>query len=526
MPNKVKHGKRLYKQMAMEVAVRNPERYRGILGVISKYDGKILDDNCILNIYADLFESKVLETSLFDADNSTTAQIKNYIKTHLSHQNEWGFPTGYQAAFTRYLKTLSELGFIYTQYNDQIRISEVSKAWLNNEIEDAEAFALQCMRFWRKSPYRRVLNDFNYFKFVLQVLLALEKKQKVLSYPQFILTLFSDNGDVEEFLSLIENNKFGHDIDQMYKFIVNQYSLIDENHSKVNKQSTVCNDYGNTVFRVLQLTGLISINSKTGILTMSINEFKRELLEKLLKTEFSISEDAKEDELLYFNEIGYFDKSLKEIIVSSREKEQESVEDYNSTMSALIEEYGITEDLLKNWIIALSNNKNDASSFWYIQKPLKFEFFISLMMYMKYGKDLNIRPNYKTDTNGIPYQHAPGNIGDIEVSSDSINWLLEVTLIKNKIQQYNMETADCIRHFEQKENLKNYLTFIAPIIHTDTANYYNNEIINLILNKKTNTYIKPLSTEEFLALAESKLILQSMEQYKEQVYQKLKSSIS
>lgn len=512
--------------MAMEVAVRNPERYRGILEVINKYEGKILNDSCILDIYADLFESKVIETGLFDVENSTLQQIKNFIKANLTHKNEWGFPEGYQAAFTRYLKTLSELGFIYAQYNEEIKISEVSKSWLKCEIEDAEVFALQCMRFWRKSPYRRVLNDFNYFKFVLKVLLELEKKQKTLSYPQFILTLFSDKGDVEEFLSLIETNKFGHDIDQMYKFIVKQYNLIDENHSKVNKQSTVCNDYGNTVFRVLQLTGLISINSKPGILTMSINEFKRELLEKLLKIEFSLSESAKEDELLYFNEIGYFDKSLKEIIVSSREKEQESVEDYNSTMSVLVKEYGITEDLLENWIIALSNNKNDASAFWYIQKPLKFEFFISLMMYMKYGKDLKIRPNYKTDTNGIPYQHAPGNIGDISVSSDTINWLLEVTLLKNKIQQYNMETSDCIRHFEQKENLKNYLTFIAPIIHTDTANYYNNEIINLILNKKTNTYIKTLTTEEFLALAESKMILQSMEQHKEQIYQKLKSSIS
>ena len=38
MPNKVKHGKRLYKQMAMEVAVRNPERYPEILSVFAKQD--------------------------------------------------------------------------------------------------------------------------------------------------------------------------------------------------------------------------------------------------------------------------------------------------------------------------------------------------------------------------------------------------------------------------------------------------------------------------------------------------------
>ena len=44
MPNKVHHGKRLYKQMAMEVAVRNPERYPAILSVFAKHEGKILED--------------------------------------------------------------------------------------------------------------------------------------------------------------------------------------------------------------------------------------------------------------------------------------------------------------------------------------------------------------------------------------------------------------------------------------------------------------------------------------------------
>ena len=33
----VKHGKRLYKQMALEVGVRNPERYIEFLKVFSMY---------------------------------------------------------------------------------------------------------------------------------------------------------------------------------------------------------------------------------------------------------------------------------------------------------------------------------------------------------------------------------------------------------------------------------------------------------------------------------------------------------
>lgn len=48
MANNVKHGKRYYKQMALEVAVRNPERYEGILKTFAKHEGIILNDEGIL----------------------------------------------------------------------------------------------------------------------------------------------------------------------------------------------------------------------------------------------------------------------------------------------------------------------------------------------------------------------------------------------------------------------------------------------------------------------------------------------
>ena len=38
MANNVRHGKRYFKQMALEVAVRNPERYEGILKTFAKFE--------------------------------------------------------------------------------------------------------------------------------------------------------------------------------------------------------------------------------------------------------------------------------------------------------------------------------------------------------------------------------------------------------------------------------------------------------------------------------------------------------
>ena len=145
----VKHGKRYYKQMSLEVAVRNPERYEGLLKTFVKFEDEKLDDECILRIYAQLYLDRAIDANDLDDSNLNFEYLKDYIPNTKRHNNEWGFPTGYQAAFVRYLKTLSEFGFIYAQYNEKIKISQVAKKVIDGTFTLSEAFALQSMRFWR-----------------------------------------------------------------------------------------------------------------------------------------------------------------------------------------------------------------------------------------------------------------------------------------------------------------------------------------------------------------------------------------
>ena len=142
MANNVKHGKRYYKQMALEVAVRNPERHEGILQTFNKFEGKVLDDNVILDIYSQLYLDGVITANALKGTNLTKRYIRCWIKENCNHNNEWGFPTGYQAAFTRYLKTLSEFGFIYAQYCQELHLLPIAKALLNGKITLSEAFAV------------------------------------------------------------------------------------------------------------------------------------------------------------------------------------------------------------------------------------------------------------------------------------------------------------------------------------------------------------------------------------------------
>ncbi|MDY3967764.1 MAG: hypothetical protein SO028_05110 [Prevotella sp.] len=60
MTNNVRHRKRQFKQMALEVAVRNPERYEGILKSFAKHEGITLDDNGILEVYSQLYLDDVV----------------------------------------------------------------------------------------------------------------------------------------------------------------------------------------------------------------------------------------------------------------------------------------------------------------------------------------------------------------------------------------------------------------------------------------------------------------------------------
>ena len=499
MANNVRHGRRLYKQMALEVAVRNPDRYEGILKTFAKFDGVVLDDKGILDVYSQLYLDEVVTADSISEEYLTKKYVSKWIVVNCSHNNEWGYPTGYQAAFTRYLKTLSEFGFIYAQYNQKLRLSPVAKALVNGKITLSEAFALQSMRFWRKSPYRRVLNDFNFFEFIIDAMIKLKEKGHRLSYYQLMVGLFSDDGNVDEYLYLLRNNKVGDDADKAYSLVKRKYSQVDANHAKAAKIESSFRDYGNTVFRVLQLTGFVTVEYK-GVLMLTPNENRMAFYKALKAKNFSISESAKEDEEEYFELLGSFDANLESLILSHREKVDHSTAEYNKKIPKIIKSYGLTPNSIEQALIKVSNgDKKGKDTFWFIQDPVKFEFLLTLFVYTYYGDTFEYKPNFICDEAGIPYSHAPGNIGDIEIFNKDKYWLIEATLIRSKNQQVNNETVNLFRHIDNTMNGQKYLTLVAPYIHEDTKLIFNvASIITMIKNKMLGLSSDAQTTDEFI----------------------------
>ena len=500
----VKHGKRLYKQMALEVAVRTPERYIDILKTFAKFEEKNLNDACILDMYVQLYLDSVIDANDLEEENLNGEYLKKYITKHKTHNNEWGFPTGYQAAFTRYLKTLSEFGFIYSQYNEPFKLSPVAKALVADRITLSEAFALQSMRFWRKSPYRRVLNDFNFFDFIFKVIMKQEEKGKKLSYAQLMVALFSDDGNVDSFIDLIENNKIGNDMDAAYKLVKSKYDKIDNEHASVAKQETAFRDYGNTVFRVLQLTGFVTVDY-SGVILLSINKNRLAFLKELQNKKFKISETAQENEYEYFKILGSFSNELEELIVSYREQEDMSTADYNQKIPNILSSYRLDKETLASYLIDVCNCRKDSRVFWFIQAPIKFELLLTLYLYTCYGDKYAYKPNFKCDDAGIPYSHAPGNIGDIEIYNSTLYWLVEATLIKNKTQQINNETVNLFRHISSKKYKEKFLSLVAPYIHDDTKLMIDvATIISMIETKEVALYSLPQAIDDFIQSGKNK----------------------
>ena len=258
------------------------------------------------------------------------------------------------------------------------------------------------------------------------------------------------------------------------------------------------NDYGNTVFRVLQLTGFVTVETQ-GCLMLSFNSNRSELYDALSQCDFSLSEEEKESPLKYFEKLGSFDGRLQSYVFNSRDVQKRSVDGYNEKLKKIISDYRLDKTRIAEMLSKVSKgDKKDKNDFWYIQEPLKFEFFLSLYLYACLGDDYDYKPNYKCDTAGIPYSHAPGNVGDIEIFNENRYWLIEATLIRNKSQQVNSETINLFRHIDDNYSGAKYMSLVAPVIHDDTKLLLKVATVVTMSEKKSLLYSKPYSTDDFI----------------------------
>jgi hypothetical protein len=388
--------------------------------------------------------------------------------------------------------------------------------FVDKELAEQEAFSVQAMKYNSKSPFRKNNNDFNFFKFIIGVLL---KKSRI-SYEQFIVATFSRNGDVEEFIKITEENSFNSP-DEAYDFLkANGYN--------VTKFDTVTKTYPDVLRRVLIISGFISIRY-IGKRMIELNENKREYVNELLSVDFNLSEEQKKNPKEYFDALNSKNEEYLEIVYKYRDEDRIDGNLYLNKIFSIIDEYNIDEEIIIESINKIGSRSSVIDEFMEIPDPLKLEFYISILIAIKYGKEFAIRPNYKADHIGKPYSHAPGNKGDIEIFSNDIYWLIEVTLIRNKTQQLNHETANVIRHLYSNEEfddrLIKYLSFIAPTIHQDVREFFDYSIVK----SKSSDYdvnIKPYTLPEFIEVTQVNENFEDMTNYTKDVFDSFRNNLN
>jgi hypothetical protein len=321
-------------------------------------------------------------------------------------------------------------------------------------------------------------------------------------------------------LRLLKNNKF-KDYDAVFDFVKNEY--------KVNtKFKTITQDYPDVVRRVFIISGFISIRF-TGKKLIQINESKLTYIEKLLKFDFNLSEEEKSVAIKYFNKLNTQNDELFELITLFRKEDVIDGEQYVNKIYSIIEDYGINEEIIVESIEKIGTRRTVIDEFKEIPEPLKLEFFISILIALKYGKEYAIRPNYKADHIGKPYSHAPGNKGDIEIFSEELYWLIEVTLIRNKTQQLNHETANVTRHLYSNEEfddrLIKYLSFVAPTIHQDVREFFDFSIVKSKSNEH-DVSIKPYDLKEFVDITMGSQNFDDMRNYTQEVINAFRNNLN
>lgn len=511
-----------YKQMAFETAVRNPERYLRILNIVKNYEGRLLDDNCLLEIVSTLYLVGEFSGDGVDIDNySTVETIKNAVnKVNSTRRADGGFPAGYASRFWTYMRTLSEFGLVYARYKEKFEFSDMAKKLIIGEIDEQEIFSIQAMKYNRMSPYRNVKNDFNFFRFILKVIIKLRDENKYLSYEQFIVLMFSQTGNLDEALNILSSNKFPNP-DSVYNFVKTYYGVY-------TKKNTITKDYPDVVRRIMIISGFITIRYK-GIKFIEINENKLSYIKEILNIEFNLSIDEKTNAKKYFNKLDTQNDIFLHIAKKYRQVDVIDGELYANKIFDIIKLYEIDEEKIYKSINQIGGKESIIPEFQEIPSPLKLEFYIAILVALKYGNEYSISPNYKVDHIGKPYSHAPGDMGDIDVYTKDIYWLIEVTLIRNKNQQQNNETTSLIRHLCSDSYFvnyqKKYLSLVAPIIHNDTKQILD---VSLVLNKNNgnNIYIKPYNIKDFVDITIKKHNFIDMEDYSKNIIDIFKSNLN
>lgn len=502
--------KQEYKPLLFTTTVRNPERIKDFIKVIANYNNKVLTNEVIMKIVKDMIAGKYYYT-MYEKSNAelnaiysdadaifTNEQLEDIIENSPQDHKEAGFDKGWPSRFDTWYKFIKELGFVYYEMNKPIEISETGNLLLaaelneNPELEE-QAFLNALVKYQRNNPFRRVLNENAPFTLVLEVLKLLKNDSDMsdagINVKEIPFFLCAKDNNAERIYTKIKElrKKYGFEYsdETVYELCFEELEVSEEQENRF-KITNIMKEMPDDFIRKLRLTGLITIRGYGKFIDFNSTELDK--INYILETYSDYNKyDNEYDYYMYMSKI-----DAKLINIETKEKQEITAE---STLGKWAEyfEWNTIKDELQ---ILACNGKSKDSVLKIISGPTRLEFLISIAI-KKTFENVNVKPNYTVDDEGLPRRHASGGLPDIECYDTKYNSLFEVTLLTGT-QQNIREMPSICRHLRDQilKNINSFSVFIAPTLHNDSIEYAK------FIKFKDNLDIVPLSINEFIATAE------------------------
>ena len=248
------------------------------------------------------------------------------------------------------------------------------------------------------------------------------------------------------------------------------------------KYDKICFEAVDEYIRKMRMTGLITLRGNGRFL--DINTFENETIDYIIKNYTDYKKFDNEDD--YIDYMGSIDENILQI------KENIKIDTLDIKIKTL---HKYASEKTKDQIIKELNyvcNKKESQDdvLKYIDAPARLEFLVSIALVQNFN-DLDVKPNYIVDDEGLPTCTASGGNADIECFEENYISLVEVTLMCGRSDQVNNEIIPISRHLRDVKEKNNtsivFSILIAPIIHEDTIEaadwqYYKNKVDIIPLN--------------------------------------------
>lgn len=448
---------------------------KDFLAIFNEFDSEILTGEIIEKVAKNLIQkglyqpmkhTDIVKDKWKNGIELTIQEVEKVFVDNPQSHKEAGFERGWASRFDTWYKLGKELGFVYYWQGEKIEFSESGKMLLDKENPQNEqmVFVNAFAKFYRHNPFKRVLNTNVPLILLLETIKFLNQDAEFnntgISKREIPLLLCWKDNNAKNLYLEIKNLRKKHGYNPSNEVIL---ELCDNLLDKIKRDDdSILGDYPDDFIRKMRLTGLISLRG--GGRFIDVNNKENTTIDYILEN--YKTHKIHTSEKSFFDYIGTIDNKL----ISNLTVYKSPIRTTNKELEKWVNSY--TWEVIKTELLNLATKKSSKDEILrIIEQPLRLEFLTSLAI-LKKLPNVQVKPNFISDDEGLPVSFAQGGYPDIECIENKDAVLIEVTLLTGT-QQHIRESLSVQRHLDDylKRGTKAYSIFISPKAFIDTCRY-------------------------------------------------------